>query len=107
MVKRDPETETYTMLGYCYGSTLGKQLTQLLESEKITPTEGLEEEFHHILDKILSNIVKKFELLHLKNQLKSSVDAANAAKSAKNAAQNQENEQNSSEDNNKELPDDQ
>jgi len=82
MVKRDPNTETYTMLGYCYGSRLGKQLTQLHKSEKITPSEGLEAEFHHILDKILSDIVRKIELLQLRNQLKSTVDAADAQKHA-------------------------
>lgn len=80
MVKRDPNTETYEMLGYCYGSSLGKQLTQLHKGEKITPREGLEEEFHHILDSILSDIVKKLEHLKLRNQLKSTVDAAKAAK---------------------------
>mgnify|MGYP002629418290 CR=1 FL=1 len=82
MVKRDPNTETYTMLGYCYGSRLGKQLTQLHKSEKITPSEGLEAEFHHILDKILSDIVRKIELLQLRDQLKSTVDAADAQKHA-------------------------
>jgi len=82
MVKRDPKTETITMLGYCYGSSLGKQMTQLVKNERITPTEGLEEEFHHILDKILSDIKKKLDLLQLKSQLKSRVDAADAEKGA-------------------------
>lgn len=76
MVRRDPNTETYTMLGYCYGSTLGKQLTRLHKDEKITPSEGLEEEFHHILDKVLSDIVKNIERIQLWNRLKSTVDAA-------------------------------
>ena len=79
MVNRNPETETYTMLGYCYGSNLGNQLTQLLESEKITPIEGIEEEFHQILDSILSDIVKKLELLQLKARLKSTIDGADTA----------------------------
>lgn len=80
MVNNDHTTETYDMLGYCYGSTLGKQLTQLHQGEKITPSEGLEEEFLHIIDKILSDISKKLQLLQLRSQLKSTVDAADAAK---------------------------
>ena len=75
MVKNDPNTETYTLLGYCYGTNLGSQLTQVLQSERITPQEGLEEEFHHILDNILSDIVKKLELLQLRDELKSRVSA--------------------------------
>lgn len=80
MVKGDNTTGTFDMLGYCYNSTLGKQLTQLHQGEKITPKEGLEEEFLHIIDKILSDIIKKLELLQLRSQLKSTVDAADAAK---------------------------
>ncbi|MDA1369844.1 MAG: DNA primase [Proteobacteria bacterium] len=76
MVKNDPNTETYTLLGYCYGTNLGSQLTQVLQSERITPQEGVEEEFHHILDNILSDIVKKLELLQLRDELKSRVSAA-------------------------------
>ncbi len=76
MVRKDPNTETYTLLGYCYGTNLGSQLTQVLQSERITPQEGVEEEFHHILDNILSDIVKKLELLQLRDELKSRVSAA-------------------------------
>ncbi len=83
MVRRDPHTETYTLLGYCYGTTLGGQLTQLLKSEKITPVEGMEQEFKQIIDSILSDIRKKLELLQLKDVLKSRVaSASNAANSA-------------------------
>ena len=80
MVRKDPNTETFTLLGYCYGTNLGSQLTQLLKSERITPTEGIEEEFHQILDSILSDIVRKLNLLQLKDQLKSRVNAAERAK---------------------------
>ena len=73
MVKNDPKTDTFTMLGYCYATNLGGQLTQLLNSEKITPIEGVEEEFLQILDNILSDIIKKMELLQLKNELRSKV----------------------------------
>ena len=76
MVQKDPNTETYTLLGYCYGSSLGSQLPQLLKSGRITPQEGIEEEFHQILDSILSDIVKKLELLQLKDELKSRISAA-------------------------------
>jgi hypothetical protein len=50
-------------------------LTQLLTAEKITPQEGVEDEFLQILDNILSDIVKKLELLQLKNDLKSRLTA--------------------------------
>ena len=76
MVRRDPHTETYTLLGYCYGTTLGGQLTQLLKDEKITPVDGMEQEFKQIIDSILSDIRKKYELLQLKDELKSRVAAA-------------------------------
>ncbi|MSR10925.1 MAG: DNA primase [Gammaproteobacteria bacterium] len=71
LVRDEPSTETFTMLGYCYGTSLGGQLTQLLKSETITPTEGLEEEFNQILDNILSEIVRTMEHLQLKDQLNS------------------------------------
>ena len=73
MVKKDPNTEVFTLLGYCYGTSLGSQLTQLLAAEKITPQEGVEKEFLQILDNILSDIAKKLELLQLKDELKSRV----------------------------------
>ena len=73
MVKKDPNTEVFTLLGYCYGTSLGSQLTQLLAAEKITPQEGVEKEFLQILDNILSDISKKLELLQLKDELKSRV----------------------------------
>ncbi|MFT4815184.1 MAG: DNA primase [Pseudohongiellaceae bacterium] len=60
MVKRDPDTDTPTLLGYCSGSPFGNQITRL-KSENITPIEGLEQEFLQILDKILSDAVKKLE----------------------------------------------
>ena len=73
MVKKDPNTVVFTLLGYCYGTSLGSQLTQLLAAEKITPQEGVEKEFLQILDNILSDISKKLELLQLKDELKSRV----------------------------------
>ena len=76
LVHQDPHIETYTLLGYCYGTTLGGQLTQVLKSEKITPQEGIEDEFKQILDNILSDITKKLNLLQLKDELKTRVSAA-------------------------------
>jgi len=76
MVQSDPHTETYTLLGYCYGTSLGGQLTQLLKAEKITPLDGMEREFGQIIDSILSDIRKKLELVQLKSELKSRVSAA-------------------------------
>lgn len=77
MVKQDPNTDTFTMLGYCYGTSLGNQLTQVLRGEKITPQEGVEEEFLQILDSIILDISKKLDLLQLKVKLESKVASAN------------------------------
>ncbi len=76
MVQSNPHTETYTLLGYCYDTSLGGQLTQLLNDERITPQEGIEQEFKQIIDSILSDIRKKLDLLQLKNELKSRVATA-------------------------------
>ena len=72
-IRKDPATETYHLLGYCYGTSLGGQLTQLLHAEKITPQEGVEAEFTQILDNILSDISQQLHLLKLKDELKSRV----------------------------------
>lgn len=69
MVKRDPDTETYAMMGYCYSSNLGSQLTRLIKGEKITPQEGVEEEFKQIIDSILSDIKFELEKIRLKQHL--------------------------------------
>lgn len=74
MVKRDPDTDTPTLFGYCSGSSFGNQITQL-KSEKITPAEGLEQEFLQMLDKILSDIAAKLEQQHLEETLKSRFSA--------------------------------
>jgi len=68
MVKRDPDTDTPTLLGYCSGSPFGNQITRL-KSENITPIEGIEQEFLQILDKILSDVVKKLESQKLREAL--------------------------------------
>ena len=75
-IRKDPSTETYHLLGYCYGTSLGGQLTQLLQAEKITPQEGVEAEFTQMLDNILSNISQKLHLSKLKDELKSRVSEA-------------------------------
>ena len=57
-------------------TSLGSQLTQLLNDEKITPQEGVEREFNQIIDNILSDIRKKLDLLQLKHELKTRVSSA-------------------------------
>ena len=74
MVQEDPGTNVYTILGYCYGSKLGNQFTQIFKDEKITPKDGLEEEFIQIIDNILSDMQRKIELLELKTKLRSKVN---------------------------------
>lgn len=71
IVQKDPTTKVFTLLGYCYGTTLGNQLTQLLKEEKITPTEGVEGEFRQIIDSIMSDINKKLYQLKISNMLQS------------------------------------
>ena len=75
MVRDDPKTNVYTVLGYCYGSKLGNQFTQIFRDEKITPRDGLEEEFIQIIDNILSDMQKKIELVELRTKLRSKVKA--------------------------------
>ena len=75
-IRKDPSIETYHLHGYCYGTPLGGQLTQLLQEEKITPQEGVEAEFTQMLDNILSNISQKLHLSKLKDELKSRVSEA-------------------------------
>ena len=62
LVQRNPNMETYSMLGYFYGSTVGNQLTQLMRNEKITPFEGMQTELLQIIDRILSEIKRKAEI---------------------------------------------
>ena len=73
MIQVDPKIDVFALLGYCYGSNLGNQLTRIFRDEKITPTEGVEDEFVQIMDNILSDIHNKLELLRLKTELRSRV----------------------------------
>ncbi|MEZ5490487.1 MAG: DNA primase [Gammaproteobacteria bacterium] len=62
LVRNTPNITTYTMLGYFYDSPVGNRLTQLMREEKITPTEGISEEFRQIIDRILSDTQKKSDI---------------------------------------------
>ena len=73
MVRNNPKVDTFSLLGYCYATKLGGRLTKLLDSEKITPVEGVEEEFIQIIDNILSDVVQKLELMRLKTELREKV----------------------------------
>jgi len=66
-VKGNPEIDSAELIGYAFGRIRG-QLTELLKDEKITPQEGIEEEFKQIIDNILSDIEKKLLILHLKKK---------------------------------------
>ena len=59
LVKNNPTTTTYTMLGHCYGTQPGARLTQLLKSETITPAIGIGEEFHYLIDRLLKQVEKQ------------------------------------------------
>jgi len=56
LVRKDPNITTYAMLGYFYDSPVGNRLTQLMKEEKITPSEGIKDEFRQIIDRILSDV---------------------------------------------------
>lgn len=84
IVQKDPTTKVFTLLGYCYGTSLGNQLTQLLKEEKITPTEGVEGEFRQIIDSIVSDIQRKLYQLQIKDQLMSKFGPKAAAPSVEN-----------------------
>ena len=73
MIQKDPKTDIFTMLGYCYGSNLGNQFTQIFGDEKITPKEGLQGEFIQIIDNILSDMRRKLDLAKLKTELRAKV----------------------------------
>ncbi len=62
LVRNNPNMETYSMLGYFYGSPVGNQLTQLMRNEQITPFEGMQEELLQIIDRNLSEIKRKAEI---------------------------------------------
>jgi hypothetical protein len=80
-VHANPNIDIYTLYGACMATTLGGQLTQLQKEEKITPQEGIEQEFRQIVDSILSDIQKKLHILRLKEEANTRVSAANAANS--------------------------
>ncbi|MEY3668130.1 MAG: hypothetical protein RL572_1670 [Pseudomonadota bacterium] len=81
LVAQNPTINTYTMLGHCYGTPLGNQLTQLLRNEKITPLEGVASEFAYLLDSLLAEARKKQFKKQLLEQLKPRVRATGAADS--------------------------
>lgn len=69
LVKRDPTTNTYTMLGHCYDTAQGNQITSLMKKEKITPLDGVTSEFHYLIDALLSDAQKKQYKRQLMEQL--------------------------------------
>ncbi len=71
-VKANPDIDSSELIGYAFGRIRG-QLTELLKDEKITPQEGIEEEFKQIIDNILSDIEKKLLILHLKEKGNSAI----------------------------------
>ncbi len=62
LVRGDPDISTYAMLGYFYDSPVGNRLTRLLRDEKITPRDGIENEFRQIIDRVLSDVRKKADI---------------------------------------------
>lgn len=77
LAKNNPTTTTYTMLGHCYGTPMGRQLTQLLNSETITPAVGVVEEFAYVIDNMLQIAEKQQFRRQLLEQLKPKVRSRN------------------------------
>jgi DNA primase len=70
LVRKNPTITTYAMLGHCYGTALGNQLTQLMKNEKITPVVGIKGEFTFLIDSIIANAAKLQYRERLIQQLK-------------------------------------
>lgn len=77
LARQNPHIETFTLLGYCYGTQVGNQLTQLLQEEKITPLEGAQDEFWQILDSKLSSLQQKADVDRKLQVLKDKLGAGN------------------------------
>ncbi len=76
-VHAKPQIEVPELYGICMATHLSGHLTALQKSEKITPQEGIEDEFLQIIDIILSDIQKKLRILQLKEEANTRVSAAN------------------------------
>ena len=70
LVRKDPNITTYAMLGYFYDSPVGNRLTQLMKEEKITPSEGIKDEFRQIIDRILSDVRQQASIDETLNALR-------------------------------------
>ncbi len=81
LVKNNPTITTYAMLGHCYGTPLGNQLTQLLKSEKITPVTGVKVEFFDLIDSLLANAEKQLLVAGLKAKAKTRIASNKTAES--------------------------
>ncbi len=79
LAKNNPTTTTYTMLGHCYGTPMGKQLTQLLNNETITPAVGVDGEFHYIVDAMLKVAEKRKLRQQLMEQLRPKLRSQNSS----------------------------
>lgn len=55
LAKKHPSSSTPELLGRIYATPLGSQLTQLLNREQITPTEGVMQEFNEIITHLLDS----------------------------------------------------
>jgi DNA primase len=59
LAQKHPSSTTPELLGRIYATPLGSQLTQLLNREQITPTEGIEQEFNDIIGHLLETHRRK------------------------------------------------
>lgn len=61
LARKHPSSSTPELLGRIYATPLGSQLTQLLNREQITPTEGIEQEFNEIITHLLQTHRRKLD----------------------------------------------
>ncbi|MFM1896578.1 MAG: primase [Pseudomonadota bacterium] len=77
LVRKNPHINTYSLLGYFYGSPVGNQLTQLMKDEKITPADGIQDEFNQIIDRVLSDVQRRSEVARRMDTLRAKLGTGN------------------------------
>ncbi|MFV8819695.1 DNA primase [Haliea sp. E17] len=70
LVQRRPESNTGMLLGHWYGTGEGELLNRLAGQERLIPTEGIDSQFHDILDVLLRRIPHQSQLARQVDKLK-------------------------------------
>lgn len=74
LARNDPTITAYRLLGHCYGTPRGNQLTRLMKHEKITPAAGVKHEFGFLMESMLKTArnqrYRQQLIVQLKNRIK-------------------------------------